>query len=221
MDDRKSARNARFGRFFLDLHRRELLADGVPVPIGGRAFDVLIVLIEARGRLVTKDELLSRVWPGRFVEENCLQFHISMLRKALGPDRDFIKTIAGRGYRFVADISADAAPEVALVRQCGDSWKSMGLPEAISDLISHDAEFPGLVDLVAAHSQAAPDTAAQTDLVLPAVAALLRLVGNGPDRPGGIQAPFAPERLLLLLSIGALVVGRQNHAARAQEMLAA
>ena len=88
---------ARFGRFLLDAHRHELLADGEPVRIGSRALDVLIVLAAANGDLVTKDELMSRVWPGVVVEENTLQFHISALRKALGPDRDFIKTISGRG----------------------------------------------------------------------------------------------------------------------------
>jgi len=52
-------------------------------------------------KLVTKDELLSRVWPETIVEENTLQFQISTIRKVLGKDRDFIKTISGRGYRFV------------------------------------------------------------------------------------------------------------------------
>ena len=97
---------ARFGRFRLDALRRELFADGVPVAIGSRAFDVLLVLVEAHGELVTKDELLRRVWPGTIVEENTLQFQISTLRKALGRDRGFIRTIAGRGYRFVAEVIA-------------------------------------------------------------------------------------------------------------------
>ena len=100
-----------FGRFRLNAHRRELLADGLPVSIGSRAFDILIALVEAGGRLVTKDELLLSVWSGTVVEEHNLQFQISTLRKALGPDRDFIKTISGRGYRFVADITNHAAPE--------------------------------------------------------------------------------------------------------------
>jgi DNA-binding winged helix-turn-helix (wHTH) protein len=221
MEDRKNALTVRFGRFSLDSHRRELLADGVPVSIGGRAFDVLIVLIEACGQLVTKDELMARVWPGRFVEENSLHFHISTLRKALGPDRDFIKTIAGRGYRFVANISADVTPDVASVRQRGEPCNSSGLPAAISDFVGHDSKFPGLADLVAAHRRATPGLASQPDLVLPAVAALLQLVGNGPATLEGIRLAFASEHLLLLASIGALTVGREDHAARAQEMLAA
>jgi DNA-binding winged helix-turn-helix (wHTH) protein len=63
-------------------HRRELLADGQPVTLGGRAFDVLMALIEARGALVGKDALMARVWPNRVVEENNLQAQISALRAA-------------------------------------------------------------------------------------------------------------------------------------------
>jgi len=96
----------KFGRFQVLPHRREFFAEGMPVPLGGGAFDVLMVLIEAGGELVTKDEILSRVWPGMVVEEHSLQFHISALRKVFGKDRGFIKTISGRGYRFVADITA-------------------------------------------------------------------------------------------------------------------
>src|SRR6201988_306952 len=95
----------KFGRFQVLPHRREFLADGVPIALGSRAFDVLMTLIEAGGELVTKDQILSRVWPGMVVEEHSLQFHISALRKTLGKDRGLIKTISGRGYRFVADIT--------------------------------------------------------------------------------------------------------------------
>jgi len=62
----------KFGRFQVLPRRREFLAEGVPVPLGSRAFDVLMVLIEAGGELVTKDEILSRVWPGMVVEEHSL-----------------------------------------------------------------------------------------------------------------------------------------------------
>src|ERR1700674_1209551 len=88
-----------FGRFRLEPHPGEFLADGVPVHLGSRAFDILKLLIEARGGLVTKDEILARVWPSTVVEESNLQVQISALRKVLGEDRDYIRTIAGRGYR--------------------------------------------------------------------------------------------------------------------------
>jgi DNA-binding winged helix-turn-helix (wHTH) protein len=96
-----------FGRCRFLTHSRELLVDGAPAPLGRRASEVLAVLIEARGQLVTKDDLLSRVWPTTTVGENCLQFQISSLRKALGNDRDLIKTVSGRGYRFVAEVTSE------------------------------------------------------------------------------------------------------------------
>ena len=76
-----------FGRFKVVRHRRELLADGRPVELGGRAFDTLIALIDARGKVLDKDELMGRVWPDRVVEENNLAAQISMLRKVFGADR--------------------------------------------------------------------------------------------------------------------------------------
>jgi TolB-like protein/DNA-binding winged helix-turn-helix (wHTH) protein len=95
-----------FGRFRVVPHRRELLADGQPIKLGGRDFDVLMALIGASGTVVSKDELLSRVWTGRIVEENTLQGAISGLRRAFGEDRDLIRTVAGRGYQFTGEIRA-------------------------------------------------------------------------------------------------------------------
>src|SRR6202011_653640 len=93
-----------FGRFRVLPHRRELLADGQPINLGGRAFDVLMALIEARGAVVSKDALMARVWPDRVVEENNLQSQIMALRKVFGAERDFIRTISGRGYQFTGAI---------------------------------------------------------------------------------------------------------------------
>ncbi len=102
-----------FGRFRVSSRRRQLLADGMPVELGGRAFDLLMVLIEADGLLVTKSELVALVWPGIFVDETNLKVQISGLRKALGEDRDFIRTEIGRGYRFTAAVSlTGAVPEM-------------------------------------------------------------------------------------------------------------
>src|SRR5271156_6703066 len=106
-----------FGRFRVVPYRRELLANGRPVELGGRAFDVLMALIEVRGAVITKDALMERVWPGRIVEENSLQAQISVLRKAFAADRDLIHTVAGRGYQFTGVVRAvstglDALPAV-------------------------------------------------------------------------------------------------------------
>ena len=97
-----------FGRFRVLLRRRRLLADGVPVELGTRAFDLLLVLLEADGKLVTKGELLSRVWPGIVVSEENLKVQISALRKALGADGNLIRTEFGRGYRFIGILRSNA-----------------------------------------------------------------------------------------------------------------
>lgn len=78
--------------------------------LGARAFDVLMCLIEQRDRVVSKEELLQRVWPGRVVEENNLTVHVSTLRKLLGPHA--VSTVPGLGYRFTASLAepADAPP---------------------------------------------------------------------------------------------------------------
>jgi DNA-binding response OmpR family regulator len=77
---------------------RLLLRRQRPVKIGGRAFDLLIVLLRSRGSVVSKNRIMQAVWPGTFVAEGNLRFQMAMLRKALGHDRDLIKTVIGRGY---------------------------------------------------------------------------------------------------------------------------
>src|SRR5712671_7412065 len=102
-----------FGRFCVLLRRRQLVADGVPIKLGTRAFDLLLALLEADGSLVTKEEFMSRVWPGIVVAEENLKVQIFALRKALGEDRDFIRTEFGRGYRFTAAIRSTIAWSVS------------------------------------------------------------------------------------------------------------
>jgi predicted ATPase/DNA-binding winged helix-turn-helix (wHTH) protein len=134
-----------FGRFSLARHQRELLADGRPVVLGGRAFDTLMALIDARGLILSKDELMRRVWPDRVVEENNLEAQISALRKVFGTDRDLIRTIAGRGYQFTGDIRATAA-RVALTLP-----RMTNLPEGTSELIGREVELSDVANLVTRH----------------------------------------------------------------------
>jgi DNA-binding winged helix-turn-helix (wHTH) protein len=114
----------RFGRCELNPATRQVLVDGAPAALGGRAFDVLLALVERPERLVTKDELLEIAWPGLVVEENNLQVQISSLRKLLGPQA--IATIPGRGYRFAVPLegarpvearSAPASSDTARILQ--------------------------------------------------------------------------------------------------------
>lgn len=92
-----------FGPYQLIPARRALLAEGQEVALRGRALDLLLAMIERRDRVVTKEELLELVWPGRVVEEGNLTVHVAGLRKLLG--QGVIATLSGRGYRFVAPVS--------------------------------------------------------------------------------------------------------------------
>lgn len=97
----------RIGRFELDCETRTLRCGTERMRIGSRAFDILALLASKRGSLVTKDELIHYVWPKTVVEDNNLQVHLSALRKILGPDRDLIVTLAGRGYQLASQLAED------------------------------------------------------------------------------------------------------------------
>jgi TolB-like protein len=107
-----------FDRFVVDRARRQLVDQRTeaPVELVPRAVDALLHFVDRAGELVTKDELMDLLWPGRIVQENSLSQIISRLRAALDDDRRarrFIVTAPGRGYRFVAPIRPDGAPPVA------------------------------------------------------------------------------------------------------------
>jgi predicted ATPase/DNA-binding winged helix-turn-helix (wHTH) protein len=96
-----------FGPFQLLPIRRSLLEAGEPLRLGSRALEILIALVERPGELITKEELIARVWPDTFVEEASLRVHVAALRKALGDGQSghrYVVNVAGRGYRFVASV---------------------------------------------------------------------------------------------------------------------
>jgi predicted ATPase/DNA-binding winged helix-turn-helix (wHTH) protein len=140
----------RFGRFELQPHERRLLVDGEPVLLGGRALDVLTVLAERTGSLVTKNELLDRVWPGLVVEEHNIVTQASGLRKVLGGD--LIATIPGRGYRFTARVERAAGAEPAPAPEPEASAVAAlrtNLPATLPPLIGRDAELRDLQAAIA------------------------------------------------------------------------
>ena len=100
-----------FGDFRVLVRQRRLLAGGVPVELGARAFDLLLALLEADGALVTKDELLDQIWSGIAVSEHNVKTHVSALRRALGVDRNLIRTEFGRGYRFIGLLRSNATAQ--------------------------------------------------------------------------------------------------------------
>jgi predicted ATPase/DNA-binding winged helix-turn-helix (wHTH) protein len=111
-----------FGPFRLLPSRLLLLEGDRPLHIGNRALDILAALVERAGEIVSKEELIARVWPNTFVEEGNLRVHIAAIRKILGDGRAgnrYVANIPGRGYRFIAPVSisraAPAAPQARAV----------------------------------------------------------------------------------------------------------
>jgi DNA-binding winged helix-turn-helix (wHTH) protein len=96
-----------FGDFRLDVTERILFGEKGAVSLTPKAFDTLLVLVENSGHVLSKDELMAKIWPDSFVEENNLAQNISALRKALGEDgggQKFIETVPKRGYRFIGNV---------------------------------------------------------------------------------------------------------------------
>ncbi len=99
-----------FGPFRLNPAERLLLEDGKPLPLGSRALEILVTLVERAGETVRKDQLISRVWPDTVVDEGALRVHVAKLRKGLRDGRDgnrFIDNVPGRGYSFVARVTRE------------------------------------------------------------------------------------------------------------------
>jgi predicted ATPase/DNA-binding winged helix-turn-helix (wHTH) protein len=137
-----------FGRLQLDVATKELWLDDRPLHVGGRAFAILDALIAHRGELVRKEKLIEAAWPGRVVDEGNLAVQISTLRKELGPD--FIVTIPGRGYRFVAPAESPAqAQQVPAAAPARDTAQAGGM--ALPSLVGRQTELEWLEQAIAAH----------------------------------------------------------------------
>src|ERR1700757_3888218 len=103
-----SAIRIRFGPFELNVAERSLKKANQVIPLGGRAYDILIALLENAGEVVTKSDLIAKAWPDVTVEEGSLRVHLSALRKALGDGQfgnKYIASIQGHGYSFVAPVT--------------------------------------------------------------------------------------------------------------------
>ncbi len=140
----------------IDASRRELRILGAPVPVGGRAFEIIEVLAQSAGELVTKEELINRIWPGTVVMDGTLHVHAGAIRKALGPYRNLLKTESGRGYRLLGDWSvrrhAAAKPPTGVqrMRVDGDSPVT-NIPATVTRLIGRAAAVTRLRDFISAY----------------------------------------------------------------------
>jgi predicted ATPase/DNA-binding winged helix-turn-helix (wHTH) protein len=139
----------RFGRVEIRPIERQVWIDGALVPLGSRAFDVLMALLEHRQRVVSKDELLDLAWPGLVVEENNLAVQVSALRKVLGPQT--IVTVPGRGYRFAAALAADDLVEAPAASSDAPRGPVAPLPAPATPLLGRDDELATLSAWLASH----------------------------------------------------------------------
>ena len=133
-----SPQRYRFGAFELQVDERQLLSDGTAVSLRPRAFDLLAAFVDRAGHLVTKDELLDRVWPGVVVEEAALHVQVSALRKILG--NEAIATVSGQGYRFALRVTRVEAPHAPA---------NHNLPSQLTSFIGREQEIVQLKGLAA------------------------------------------------------------------------
>jgi FixJ family two-component response regulator/DNA-binding winged helix-turn-helix (wHTH) protein len=128
-----------FGPFRLFATERVLEKCGDPVQLGSRALDILIALVERPAEVVSKKELIAKVWPDLVVDEGSLRFHISALRKALGEGRSggrYVTNVSGRGYCFVARISRAPSPPALLSNSL--AYSPVGLPPSPTRMVGRD-----------------------------------------------------------------------------------
>jgi predicted ATPase/DNA-binding winged helix-turn-helix (wHTH) protein len=144
-----------FGRFCLSRTERLLECDRRPVQLGSRAFDILSLLLDRAGDVVSKADLMARAWPGLTVEESSLRFHITQLRRALGEERggeNFVLNVPGRGYCFVASVS-QGKPTTGKpsVTKPMSGRSGHDFPPKPSRLIGRDREIAALAANLAEH----------------------------------------------------------------------
>ena len=130
-----------FGPFSLFAAEQLLKKGDEPIRLGGRAFDILIALVERAGEVVTHKELISTAWPNVAVTEDNLRFQIASLRKALGDGRDgarYVSNVAGRGYRFVASVTRRSASQPDVISRTTTSARVQKLPPQLARMVGRD-----------------------------------------------------------------------------------
>jgi DNA-binding winged helix-turn-helix (wHTH) protein/Tol biopolymer transport system component len=140
-----TTKNFMFADFELDRAKRLLLKHGKPVALNSKTFDLLEALVERRGEIIGKDELLEKIWAGQFVEESNLTVHVSTLRKILGETRGenrFIATVPGKGYKFVGEPNEAADESADEITIENHSFSRIVVAEEIEEVEESDWQKP-------------------------------------------------------------------------------
>ncbi len=176
-----------FGPFRLFPRRQLLVLEGSSVKLGGRAFELLHVLAQRGGEVISKDELMAAAWPGIFVHESNLKVNMHSLRRSLGDTQKpplYIATIAGRGYRFVAPVQRGAA-DIADTRvespEAGPQAGASSRLPPLRDVVGREREIAHLLTLLRSRSQVTVLGAAGIGKTTVAVAAAHVFTADGPD----------------------------------------
>ena len=152
MSDRRNSESTdvlSFGPFSLFAAERLLKKGDDPIPLGGRALDILIALVERVGEVVTHRELISTVWPDVTVEKSNLRFQMATLRKALGDGRDgarYVSNVAGRGYCFVAPITRSTTAGTVPVTEVTTTERVQKLPPRLTRMVGRDDTVRALAE---------------------------------------------------------------------------
>ncbi len=170
-----------FGGFRLDSRRRLLLRGDEVIPLTPKALDTLLVLVENAGRVIEKDELIQQVWDGAAVEEVGLAKNVSALRKVLGENpgkNQFIATVPGKGYQFVAEVTATAA------------------------------DAPGVIDEEVIETRTVSRIVTETEIVAddPSTGTVLNVPARWPQSPAMLPAPAARTNTLLRIAASCVAV---------------
>lgn len=144
-NDVNTAAVLRFGPYAFHLRQRLILDGDRQLRMGGRALDILQLLVERAGQVVSKEQLIARIWPTSVVEEINLRVHIAALRRALGDGQDgqrYIVTVPQRGYSFIAPVHYDSVPQAVFE---GLQSPQHNLPARLTPVTGRDALIGGMV----------------------------------------------------------------------------
>jgi predicted ATPase/DNA-binding winged helix-turn-helix (wHTH) protein len=143
---RAADRTFSFGQFSLIPARQLLLRNGIPIRLGSRALSILTTLVERRGELVSREELMATAWPKLFVHESNLRVNMASLRRSLGDTQKqpiYVATVVGRGYRFVAPVEISASVNIDVNAGC-EAVDPSGLPPT-REIVGRDEEIARIV----------------------------------------------------------------------------